>query len=161
MGSGAATFPRYARSHLRQRPRATAPLGTVTVAKLPVRPSKLPHDDIRSIEICGFDKVPLDGSDPMAAFKYLGGQSKKTAEKWLAALLDSDDYRARAVGLFLQGKVNGDGSTQPLSEPTLDALAQLAVGSKDPAVYALALEKIHRESAAQQPQAAAPAQSLP
>ena len=118
-----------------QRP----PLGTTPPLKPPSRAAGASPDNVRNVDICGFGKVPLNASDSMAAFKYIGAQSKKTAAKWLATLLDGDDYRARAAGLFLEGKLNADASTQPMAEQTRDALVQLAAGAGDPAVYAMAL----------------------
>jgi hypothetical protein len=58
----------------------------------------------------------------------------------MASLLNSDDTRARAVGLLLQGKIGQeDLSVHPMEEQTRDELVALAVGAGDPAVYALAL----------------------
>jgi hypothetical protein len=63
----------------------------------------------------------------------------KARDRWLATLLDSDDTGARAAGLFLQGKLDASGLIQPMTEQSRDALVQLAVGSGDPAVYAMAV----------------------
>jgi hypothetical protein len=115
------------------------PLGTAPPVKLPLRAGSASPDNIRTVDICGFGKVEIDASDPTAAFKYIGERSQNTAEKWLATLRDSDDYRARAAGLFLEGKINAGASSQPMTEPTRDTLVQLAAGAGDPAVYAMAL----------------------
>ena len=96
-------------------------------------------NDALKIEICGIGKVTLDTSDPLAAYRYIDALSKPVARHWLTALMDSDDYHARAAGLFLEGKVTDGFASQPIAEQTRDALVQLAVGSRDPAVYAIAV----------------------
>jgi hypothetical protein len=64
--------------------------------------------------------------------------------EWLSALLDSDDIRARAAGLMLQGKVAGDPlASQVMTEEARDSLVQLALGTDDPAVYAVAVYACH------------------
>jgi hypothetical protein len=110
-----------------------------------VRPSaaafaKSKGDEAGKIEVdfCGFGRVAFHADDPLGPGRYLDGLSKPTARRWLSALLDSDDNRARATGLFLQDKIAGAG-IMPMQEQTRDALIQLAVGSGDPAVYATAV----------------------
>ena len=92
-----------------------------------------------TLDVCGLGQVPLDPSDPFAAGRYLGELTNKTRGRWLSALVDSDDIRARAAGLFLEGKLTGSGSVQPIADQTRDALVQLAVGARDPAIYAMAV----------------------
>jgi len=110
-----------------------APAGPPPVA------SRAPPDNAGGAEICGFGKVALDTTDPFAVSRYLGAATKKSAERWLSALLNSDGYRARAAGLLLEGKITNGFSMQPIAEQTRDALVQLAVGAADPAVYAMAM----------------------
>ena len=82
----------------------------------------------------------LDAPDSFAAArKYVEGLTRKATDNWLAALLNSDDYRARAAGLFLDGKLTGGDSLRPMEEATRNTLVQLAVGAGDPAVYAMAV----------------------
>jgi hypothetical protein len=111
-----------------------------TLVKPPVLPGpqSLP-DGPRKVEICGFGKVELDPTDPMAASLYVGERTEKTAQKWLSTLMNNDDYRARAAGLFLEGKIGGVPRILPMTEQARDGLVQLAVGTADPAVYATAL----------------------
>jgi len=92
-----------------------------------------------TLEICGLGKVPLDASDPFAADRYIGALSKPAAQRWLAALLGSSDYRARAAGLFLEGKITDGFAIVPIAEPMRDELVQLAVRAGDPAIYAMAV----------------------
>ena len=92
-----------------------------------------------TLDICGLGKVPLDTSDPYAAGRYLGEYANKARDRWLSALLDSDDIRARAAGLFLEGKLSESGPVKPIEDQTRDALVQLAIGASDPAIYAMAV----------------------
>jgi hypothetical protein len=77
----------------------------------------------------------------MAASSYVGALAKKSRSRWLAALRNSDDYRARAAGLFLEGIFTDPGTNQAAAQEARDELVQLAVGVNDPAVYALAIYK--------------------
>jgi hypothetical protein len=96
-------------------------------------------NDTSTIEVCGKGKVTLDASDPLAAYRYIDALSRPATQHWLTALLDSDDYHARAAGLFLEGKITDGFAVQPIAEQTRDSLVQLAVGTHDPAVYAIAV----------------------
>jgi len=93
----------------------------------------------KQIDICGFGKVSLPADDDFATYEFLAPKTRRAAERWQSALLGSDNYRARAAGLFLEGKIARGTSVEPMTEQTRDALAQLAAGAQDPAVYALAL----------------------
>jgi hypothetical protein len=112
---------------------------------LPVRkqrvdaPKPIVVDDTGKIAICGFGKVPIDTTDPFAVGQYVGAVTKKAGARWLSALQDSDDLRARAAGLLLEGKITGDDRMRAVAEQTRDALVQLAVGAGDPAIYAMAV----------------------
>jgi hypothetical protein len=92
-----------------------------------------------TVEICGVGSVPLDTDDPASAGRYMETLTAKARLRWLATLLDSDDTRARAAGLFLQGKLDVSGPLQPMAEQSRDQLVQLAVGSANPFVYAMAV----------------------
>jgi hypothetical protein len=99
-----------------------------------------------TLEICGLGRVPLDTRDPFAAGRFLAGHTDEAGRRWLKALLNSDDVRARGTGLFLESKLmriraNEQGSDpfQPLEDQSRDALVQLAIGANDPAVYAMAV----------------------
>jgi hypothetical protein len=101
-------------------------------------PKKVDHSG--EIDVCGVGKVKLDRDDWTATGKYFDGLIKKSRMRWLSALRNSDDYRARAAGLYLEGMLDLD-APQKYSEAARDELVQLAVGTKDPAVYALAYTK--------------------
>jgi hypothetical protein len=93
------------------------------------------------IEVCGVGKVKIDPDDPMAMGKYLEALAEKSQLRWVSALRNSDDLRARASGLFLDGTVADRGADQVIKQEARDELVQLAVGANDPAVYALAIYK--------------------
>lgn len=92
------------------------------------------------LDICGLTKVTVDADDSFAPYRYLNQATHKTAEQWMSALLNSDDTRARAAGLLLEGKIGQDELTgRPMDDRSRDELVALAAGASDPAVYALAL----------------------
>jgi hypothetical protein len=102
------------------------------------RPNR-PGAAVHTLEFCGVGNVPIDADDPLAANRYLSGLTSKAWSRWVSAMLDSGNLRARAAGLFLEAKLS-DGSAAPSSaEQSRDALVQLAAGGADPAVYAMAV----------------------
>ena len=96
--------------------------------------------DSGEIEVCGLGKLRLDPDDPAATGKYLDALTKMSRLRWLAALRNSDDYRARASGLYLEGILDRD-SPQQDPDAAREELVQLAVATKDPAAFALAYTK--------------------
>jgi hypothetical protein len=139
---------------LRQRPSPPAVPGPIAAAPAP-QPLTSPwppgisnsavqtvrkagHSD--EIEVCGIGKVKLDRDDLGAAGKYLDALTKNSRIRWLAALRNSDDYHARATGLYLEGIFDRD-SPQKDPEAARDELVQLAVVTQDPAAFALAYAK--------------------
>src|ERR1700728_2061746 len=137
---------------LRQRPAAPAsrPVAAVTPTPLaPMSPEGISRaaveaarkgDYSEEIEVCGVGRVKLEANDLGAAGRYLNALTKNSRLRWLAALRNSDDYRARATGLYLEGIFDRD-APQKDPEAARDELVQLAVGTKDPAVFALAFTK--------------------
>ena len=107
---------------------------------IPSLKTPTPGGQIHEIEICGVGKVKLDPNDITAAGKYLEALTRNTRLRWLATLRNSDDYRARASGLYLEGILDRD-SPQNDPETARDELVQLAVGTKDPAAFSLAYSK--------------------
>jgi hypothetical protein len=101
-------------------------------------PKKVDHSG--EIDVCGVGKVKLDRDDWTATGKYFDALTRKSRMRWLSALRNSDDYRARATGLYLEGIFDRD-APQKDPEAARDELVQLAVGTKDPAVFALAYTK--------------------
>jgi hypothetical protein len=91
------------------------------------------------VEVCGYGQVPIDKSDASAIFQHVGALTKGAGTRWLSALQNSGDLRARVAGLLLEGKVTGGDSLRPVAEQTRNEVVQLASGAADPAVYAMAL----------------------
>jgi hypothetical protein len=91
---------------------------------------------VKSVEVCGIGKVPLDKSgEPVVA--ELEAKIHQDMAQWRAALLNSGDVRPRAVALMLDSIGMSDG-VRP-SEQALASLTELAQTANDPAVYAIAL----------------------
>ena len=99
---------------------------------------KADHSD--EIDVCGVGKVKLDRDDLAAFGNYFDALTKNARLHWLATLHNSDDYRARASGLYLEGMLDRD-SPQKDAGAARDELVQLAVSTKDPAIFALAYTK--------------------
>ena len=121
---------------------APAPLAPLWPASIPTATSKAFENSSHSdeIEVCGVGKVKLDRDDWSAANKYLDALTKKSRLRWLAALRNSNDNRARAAGLYLEGVFDRDSPQKDL-DATRDELVQLALATKDGAIYALAHTK--------------------
>jgi hypothetical protein len=100
-------------------------------------PRKSP-DTAGRTDLCGMGMVSIDPDDGKALWDYLDAATRKGWDHWSAALTDSGSLEARAVGLLLNTKFPGTDVSAPVSEQARDDLVQLAAGSGDPAVYALA-----------------------
>jgi hypothetical protein len=139
---------------LRQRPSGPAVPGPIAAAPAPPPltspwPPGVSNSALQTvrkgersdeIEVCGIGKVELDRDDLGAAGKYLDALTKNSRIRWLAALRNSDDYHARATGLYLEGIFDRD-SPQKDPEAARDELVQLALVTQDPAAFALAYTK--------------------
>ena len=138
---------------LRLRPSASAPepvAAAPTPAAFPsLWPASIPNhvlkpaskgDHSDEIEVCGVGRVKIDLDDAAGVSKYFNSLTKNSRMRWLATLRNSDDYRARATGLYLEGIFDRD-SPQKDPEAARDELVQLAVGTRDPAAFALAYTK--------------------
>ena len=128
-------------------PPAASPLQAATAPPIPQRAAIAPRSNPGQspaagragadlVEICGHGRVELDVDDPQG-YKYVGALSRPATARWLAALTASDDARARAAGLMLSPLVGIIDA--PAIPDARNALARSALGSSDPAVYALAL----------------------
>jgi hypothetical protein len=120
-------------------PALPAPSWPASISKAAAEvPKRVNHSG--EIDVCGIGKVKIDRDDWTATGKYFDALTKKSRMRWLSALRNSDDYRARATGLYLEGILDRD-AQQKDPEAARDELVQLAVGTKDPAVFALAYTK--------------------
>jgi hypothetical protein len=130
-----------------RHPRAIAPMESPTSMPAASRPVGAQHAVIPSpranstdtVEVCGYGRVQMDKSDAGAVFQQVGAFTRGAGMRWLSALQNSGDLRARMAGLLLEGKITGSGSLRPFAEQTRNEAVQLAAGTGDPAVYAMAL----------------------
>jgi hypothetical protein len=118
------------------------PLPTPSIATVGAGVAALPSQT-DEIEICGVGKVKPDPDDPGAAH-FIAALTENTQVHWIEALRNSDDNRARAVWLYLENIFDRDAPQMTL-EDAQNELVQLAVGTVDPAVYALAYSKCNLE----------------
>jgi hypothetical protein len=136
---------------LRQRIAASPPVPLAAVSpslaprwaagiSIPARKSAALEEHFDAMELCGVGQIRLDPDDAAGPGKRLEALAKNSRLRWLSALRNSDDYRARATGLYLEGIFDRD-SPQKDPEAARDELVQLAVGTKDPAAWALAYTK--------------------
>jgi hypothetical protein len=114
---------------------ASAQTGDHPIVKQRVDVPQPIAEDSGKVEICGHGKVSIDDSSAIA--QYVGALTKGAGARWLSALQDSGDLRARVAGLLLEGKITGGDPIVPAAEQTRDAVVQLAAGVEDPAVYAM------------------------
>jgi hypothetical protein len=107
---------------------------TIPTPKLPARSAAETGP-----EICGIGRVPAS-FDPSDINNYVAAKAQAAGDRWKAALLNSADLHARAVGLVLQswGELANRESAVAAAEAR-DELVQLAAGGNDPMVYSLAL----------------------
>jgi len=123
-------------------PAASPPVGAPHANNPPPR-----ANNTGTLEVCGYGQVPIDKNDDGAIFQHVGGLTKGAGTRWLSALQNSGDLRARVAGLLLEGKVTGGDSLRPVAEQALNEVVQLATGTGDPAVYAMALSMCDKSAA--------------
>jgi hypothetical protein len=91
------------------------------------------------IEICGIGRL-AQKADDLGANDYVSDLNKPALKRWAAALRNSDDYRARASGILITTLLDDRHAQQRATQDARDELVAMAVGSADPAVYAIALK---------------------
>jgi hypothetical protein len=128
--------------HPLQAPPRNASLNdTRDSARLPSQAVRVPlpsPDSAGQIQVCGIGAVRI-GLDADALNAYASELIEGADARWRASLLSSDDYRARAVGLYLQGLRYSADNAAAFSDGARRDLVNLAVATHDPAVYAIAL----------------------
>jgi hypothetical protein len=116
---------------------------TISASKPSARPTAA-----TGAEICGIGPAPVS-VDPADINNYVEAKTRAARDRWEAALLNSADLHARAVGLLLQsgGELVSRESAVKAAEAR-DELVQLAAGGNDPLIYSLALEvcRAHRST---------------
>jgi hypothetical protein len=99
-----------------------------------------------TVEVCGVGRV-AQSEDDLGANSFVNDLTKPALERWLAALRNSDDYRARATGIFISTVLDDRHAERNATREARDELVALAIGSSDAAVYALALKECASTSA--------------
>lgn len=137
LSSPASPAPHVAESRFRN-PRGASSAPTVSTDAPSV-------DPVSEVEACGLQKVRSGGAGAEDVNSVVIVATRETHDRWKAALLDSPDNRARAVGLLLQRFESlGEGSALQ-AEEARDELVQLAAGGSDPTVYAIAVGLCQKE----------------
>jgi hypothetical protein len=94
---------------------------------------------IKTVDVCGVGKVAIDGPRAAKAEAELDAKMDKDLLRWRDALLNSSDVRARAAGLFVDGRIDTHSFGKAPSQQALESLVQLEHETNDPAIYAIAL----------------------
>jgi hypothetical protein len=94
-------------------------------------------DSTGGTEVCGFGKVPATTADANDINRYVIDKTRKTYDRWKAALLDSSDLRARTIGLVLQWTESHRDDSAARADVSRDELVQLAAGGNDATVYGI------------------------
>ena len=95
----------------------------------------------RLIEICGLGKVRFEAQEPIDVSPFMQKIVGDAQSRWSQRLANSGELRARAAGLLLTNWLSDHGAAQHDTLVAREELVQLAVGSGDPALYALAYNK--------------------
>jgi hypothetical protein len=96
---------------------------------------------------CGIAKVSHTTDDDSESYDLTISATPETHRRWEAALLDSSDSHARAVGLMIRRFELLRAGSPVQAEESRDELVQLAAGAGDPALYALAVGQCRKSSA--------------
>jgi hypothetical protein len=123
----------------------TEPATTRLPASVPMSAVEAPKeiDHSGEVEVCGVGKVKIDRDDWTATGKIFDALIQKSRIRWLTALRNSDEYRARGTGLYLEAMFNRDAPQKDI-ETARDELVQFAVETKDSAVFALAFAECNK-----------------
>jgi hypothetical protein len=143
----------------KERPRAVAVVATpARVGMRPkdassrklsnvVRPHVTPAGGPASVEECGITELPPPDADVSESYDQVIAAAPESHKRWEAALLDSSDSHARAVGLLIRRFELLRAGSPVQAEESRDELVQLAAGAGDPALYALAVGQCGKSSA--------------
>ena len=112
-----------------------------------VPPHVTPASGPASLEECGITELPPPDADVSESYEQVMGAAPEAHKRWEAALLDSSDSHARAVGLLIRRFELLRAGSPVQAEESRDELVQLAAGAGDPALYALAVGQCRKSSA--------------
>lgn len=94
-----------------------------------------PPPDTGEVEVCGFGRVQLPSDDPNPLQRLPIGLRNAVLDEVEARLLSHADDQVRAAALLIAARASVQGA-----RARIDQLARMAVGSRDPIVYAIALQ---------------------
>jgi hypothetical protein len=123
----------------RQTARIDSPPPLHESRAIPPASNQIATTPIKTVDVCGVGKVAVDGPQAAKAEAELSAKMDKDLLRWRDALLNSSDVRARAAGLFVDGRIEAGSIGKAPSQQALDSLVQLEKETNDPAVYAMAL----------------------
>jgi hypothetical protein len=126
-------------AHSPQRPPELAP-GIASPSSSPVTAKPPASKGTDAVEVCGVGSV-AQSEDDLGANSFVNDLTKPALKRWLAALRNSDDYRARATGIFISAASDDRHAERSAIREGRDELVAMAIGSSDPAVYAIALKE--------------------
>lgn len=89
-------------------------------------------------EVCGYGEVQLPPDDPDPVQRIPPEVRRSALEAMDALMLASDDDQVRAAALWMGARLRGREVTSRIEQ-----IARLAAASRDPFVYAIALEACH------------------
>lgn len=122
--------------HIAGRRRFDLPPQKISATTPPVAPAV---ESATGMQVCGLGRVLPATADADNINEYVEGVTREAHERWEAALFDSSDGRARAVGFVVQSFEYRRSNLLVQAEESRDELARLAATGKEPTVYALAL----------------------
>jgi hypothetical protein len=122
-----------------QRPPELAPgISSPSASPATAKPPAKKGTD--TVDVCGIGRVAQSENDP-GANSFVDDLTRPALKRWLVALRNSDDYRARATGIFISAVMDDRHAEQSATREARDELVAMAIGSSDPAVYAIALRE--------------------
>ncbi|WOB08699.1 hypothetical protein [Piscinibacter gummiphilus] len=110
-----------------------APYTRPPVLKVP--PAKPQRRPLGTAEVCGYGEVQLPPDDPDPVQRIPLDVRRSALEAMDALMLASDDDQVRAAALWMGARLRGREVTSRIEQ-----IARLAAASRDPFVYAIALE---------------------
>jgi hypothetical protein len=112
-----------------------------------VPPHVMPASGPASVEECGITELPPPDADVSESYDQVIAAAPEAHKRWEAALLDSSDSHARAVGLLIRRFELLRAGSPVQAEESRDELVQLAAGAGDSALYALAVGQCRKSPA--------------
>ena len=130
-----ATAPAPVASAQRLATAPTLPYTRPPVLRTPTPRASPPRRPTGVAEVCGYGEVQLPPDDPDPVQRIPPDVRRAALEAMDALMLASDDDQVRAAALWMGARLRGREVTSRIEQ-----IARLAAASRDPFVYAIALE---------------------